>query len=320
MSSKPQISSCEDISDFTSISQIPDPDNFYAEGYGTGIIGAIESGSLVFYLIKENDLNIEDPISRFLEGKVCEFGNSSHFYGKYDNNFKNFIINWLRPYYKLRGKSDNEFESDFYSKSVEEINSALRKINSDTQYENILKNLVSNKRFDVISDLMNKSEWSNIDGRGVERRVFDEDKVIYVLSRLSKIYGYKMFNLLPDNLKDIFFNEIKTTLNSSFNELKNTYEILFLDFDKTDLVKKIKAAPEHKEIFQSYLNKNKLTQDDINLAEGLIKYGSAYGDLGKFVDVDLYNKINQYRVKFKQIPNISERIRNYYDKLFALLQ
>ena len=203
MSSKPQISSCEDISNFTNIKQIPDPDSFYGEGYGMGIIAAIEKGNLVFYLIKDNDLNIQDPISRFLEGRICEFGNSSHFYGKYDNNFKNFINNWLRPYLKIRGKNDVEFEDDFYSKSVDDITSALSHTKSSSQYTNIIKNLISNERYDVIYDLMCSSEYKEIDNKIKEFKSLDQQKINQVLATMSSLYGYRIFNMLPDNLKNI---------------------------------------------------------------------------------------------------------------------
>ena len=323
MSAKPQISSCEDIRDYTDIRQLASAGDGVGEGYGMGIIGAIEGGDLVFYLIKENDLNIQDPISRFLEGRICEFGNSSHFYGKYDNNFKNFINNWLRPYRKLKGLGDNEFEDDFYSRDLSYIVGHIPSPITDrsSQSNNILKALISNKRYDVIYDLMCDSKFTPPDENkgSVETRVFDEEKVGPMLRSLSAIYGYKMFNIFPDNLKNVFFNEIKTTINKRLGRISGLYKIIFLDFDKTDLVKKIKANPEHKEIFQSYLNKHKLKYDDTNTAESFVKYGVPYGDLAKFVDADLYNKLNQYHVKFKQIPNISEKITNYYDKVFSLL-
>jgi hypothetical protein len=324
MSAKPQISSCEDISEFTNIRQIPNPDGSNPEGSGVGILGAIEAGDLVFYLIKENDLNIQDPISRFLEGRICEFGNSSHFYGKFDNNFKNFINIWLRPYRKLKGLSDNEFEDNFYLKSVEEIHKAIYNIiyDNSTQSYSVIKNLISNKRFDVIYDLMCESEWKRPDDNEpmVETRVLSEQNINYILSVLNNIYGYKMFNILPDNLKNIFFDKIKERLNKKLNDINKIYEILFLDFDKTDLVKKIKANPEHRETFQSYLDKNKLKFDNTNSAESLIKYGIPFGNLAKFVDVDLYNKLNQYRTKFKEMSSdVREKITDYYNKLFSML-
>ena len=317
MSSKPQISSCEDISNFTNIKQIPDPDSFYGEGYGMGIIAAIEKGNLVFYLIKDNDLNIQDPISRFLEGRICEFGNSSHFYGKYDNNFKNFINNWLRPYLKIRGKNDVEFEDDFYSKSVDDITSALSHTKSSSQYTNIIKNLISNERYDVIYDLMCSSEYKEIDNKIKEFKSLDQQKINQVLATMSSLYGYRIFNMLPDNLKNIFFNEIKTQLNKRLPEIKNLHEILFVDFDKTHLVKIFKEKPENKDLYKRALNKNNMIIDDANLASSSIPY--AQGNLANFVAPDLYNQLNQYYLKIKTIPNVRERITNYYDKLFSLL-
>jgi hypothetical protein len=314
MSSKPRISSCEDISDFTNIKQIPDPDSFYGEGYGMGIIAAIEKGDLVFYLIKDNDLNIQDPISRYLEGRICEFGNSSHFYGKYDNNFKNFINNWLRPYLKIRGKNDVEFEDDFYSKSVDDITSTLSRTKSLSQYTNIIKNLISNERYDVIYDLMCSSEYEIIDNKLKEFKSLDQEKINKVLAAMSSLYGYKIFNMLPDNLKNIFFNEIKTQLNKRLPKIKNLYEILFVDFDKTRLVKTFKEKPE---LYKGALNKKYMIIDDTNLANSIIPY--AEGNLANFVAPDLYNQLNQYYLKIKTISNVGERITNYYDKLFSLL-
>jgi hypothetical protein len=322
MASKPQISSCEDLSDYTNIKQLKDPDG-YGEGDGVTVLSAIESGSLVFYLIKNNDLNIQDPISRFLEGRICEFGNMSHFYGKYDNNFKNFINNWLRPYRKIKGLGDVEFEDDFYSKSVKDIHKDISSFIHDgsTQSNNIIKNIILHKRYDVIYDMMCNTEysWPDKNKGAVETKILDDDKTKWMLRLLSDLYGYKMFNTLPNNLKTIFFNKIKETMNKRLTSIERLYEILFLDFDKTDLVKKIKENPQHKEIFKSYLDKYKLVNDDINSINGFIKYGTPYGDIGKFVDADLYNKLNKYFMKFKQIPNVSKNITDYYARLFSLL-
>ena len=57
--------------------------------------------------------------------------------------------------------------------------------------------------------------------------------------------------------------------------------------------------------------------DDANLASSSIPY--AQGNLANFVAPDLYNQLNQYYLKIKTIPNVRERITNYYDKLFSLL-
>jgi hypothetical protein len=309
MSAKPHITSCENLSDYTNIRQLANPDGPIGEGNGVGILTAIESGDLVFYLIKETDLNIQDPISRFLEGRICEFGNSSHFYGKFDNNFKNFINNWLRPYYKIKGFNDLEFEDDFYSKSIGDIGHILHS-RGIHQNDNIIKNLISNKRYDVIYDQMTSLETKVVDNKLKKFKDLDQKKAKQMLDTLTDTYGYKIFNTLPNNLKDIFFNIIKKELNERLSNIEELYEILFVDFDKTHLAKIFKGNPD---LYKRITNKNNEIKEMSKLSLSSIPYN----DLAKYVDTDLYNKLNQYYLKIKKTPNVLEKITNYYDKLFS---
>jgi hypothetical protein len=303
MSAKPNITSCENISSYTDISQLNQLDSSVGEGEGIGILNAIDTGKLVFYLIKENDLNIQDPISRFLQGRICEFGNKFNFYGKYHNNFKNFINGWLRNYYKKIKKDDVEFEDDFYSKSSEEIIKVLRNTSKE-QGDNIIRQIISHERYDVLYDMMHSSEYNIVNNKAVETKILNEESINNLLSWLSSIFGYKIINKLPDKIKKPFFDLIKKKAEHSLDNIKFTYNILFNDLKITDNNKKISELIPKQNLLNMLLEKS--------------NFNIPYPDLLKVIDVDLYNQLTRYYSKIKTLQDSDKHklIRQYVDKIY----
>jgi hypothetical protein len=127
-----------------------------------------------------------------------------------------------------------------------------------------------------------------------------------------------MFNILPDNLKTIFFNQIKKELNQRLAEVKDLYEILFVEFNKTDDVRLFRGATTNqKNAYKRIFKINDLVREKQRiLSLTSMPYSN---DLTKFVDPDVYNKINEYNIKIKKLPDVYNKIRDYYNRLFSLL-
>jgi hypothetical protein len=309
MSSKPNITSCEDLSDYVDIKDTHIGIDDFGEGSGVTIMEAIKSGKLVFYLIREGDFNIQDPISRYLEGNICDFGNSYNFYGKFHVGFKEFINNWISYYHKIKGVYNVRSDKDFFSKNTEEIEKILFSIrDNETEYNNVFRGLVIHERYDVIYNLMCKSESKWVDGHRIENKTFDMELAKYVIEKLISIFGYKILNGLPNKIKDPIFNTVNESLKYVLNKSKDLYEILYMDFEKTRLGKDFKKNPSLKE----FIDKNILIKNMKNYSVSR----TPYDKLGKFVNNDIYNKIKEYQLKISKITDIDTKINDFYNKLF----
>lgn len=310
MSAKPNITSCEDLSGYIDIKDTMIHTDF-GEGDGVTIFHAIKNGMLVFYLIREGDYNIQDPISRFLEGDICEFGNSNSFYGQFHEGFKEFINEWISYYDKIKGVYNVRSDKDLYSKSIKDINKILDSLIYDgSTYNDVFRGLVTNKRYDVIYDLMYKTELKFVDDVRVENKIFDMEYAERVINKLITLFGYKILNTLPNKIKDPIFNKVNESLKSYLYDIERLYEILYIDFDKTQSFKHIKKNPDMKK----FLNKNDLISNMSNIKLN----NTPYDELGKFINIDMYNKIKQYQLKILKIKDIKNKIKDYYDKLFLV--
>ena len=308
MSSKPNISSCEDLRYYTDIKQTAIDNDDIGEGYGVTVWTAIIDGSLIFYLIKEGDWNINDPISRVIGNTACEFGNSHHFYGSFNNKFKNFVSEWMSYYEKkIHNKNNIRTDENFYNKTSEEIIDVIQTLRN-SEYDNVIKGLITNNRYDVIYNMLFKS-----DDKNKEFKVFDEEKVPYLLNDLYRLFGYKIFNILPENIKTPIFNNINNSLKNKLYNVKTLYDILYDDFDNTHLVKIVKKNPEFKNYFKKYDFININSQDNDHNYKSI-----PYENVSKIVNNDIYNKIKQYINMINKIPDIKGKIKDYYDRVFSL--
>ena len=311
MSSKPNITSCEDLSDYVDIKDTHVGIDGFGEGVGVGIMEAIKSGKLVFYLVREGDFNIQDPISRYLEGSICDFGNSYNFYGEFHVGFKEFINNWISYYHKIKGIYNVRSDKDFYSKSTEEIRKILFSIQeNETEYNNVFRGLVIHERYDVIYDLMCKSESKWVVDHRIENKIFDMELAEHIIERLISIFGFKILNGLPSKIKDPIFNTVNKSLIHFFKKSKDLYEILYMDLDKTRLGKNFKKNPELIEFIDKKILIKNMENYSVNK--------TPYDGLGKFINNDIYNKIKEYQLKISKITDIDTKINNYYNKLFLL--
>lgn len=293
MSSKPNIESCETLSDYTDIKQtLIGKDVDGVEGYGVHIWDNIQSDGIVFYLIKEGDWNIQDPISRFLGAGICEFGNSYHFYGKFHNKFKNFVIGWVE-YYKSKVLNQYTVKSDkdFFNKSVDELVKILNKSinNNDNNKEYIIRGLVKNDRYDVLYDLMTKTDYKFDDeGRPKHTKVFDSGKVKFLVDILSDIFGYKIIEKFPNNIKKPIVDYVTSLLDDNISKLKEINEYFRNPENVKDLYIKhysrfLKDGNLSK-VFLDLLKSKLLTMSDTNFTE--------IGDIGEWADPD---KLNEYK-------------------------
>jgi hypothetical protein len=310
MASKPNITSCEDVREYTDIKQTAIGREEIGEGNGAEIWSSIKNGLIVFYLIRENDWNIKDPISRVIGTTKCEFGNSNHFYGKFSNKFKNFVSEWMSYYsHNIEGKYNYRTDKEIISKDKNEIRKILTTISdSSTEYDNLIRLLIKNKRYDVIYDLMLEPDGGEIvDGRIKPLYVVSKKKTTEIIEYLYGLFGYKVFRELPENIKDPIFNEINLILNQNLHKLKNIYDIIYLSIDKTEFANFITQKPEYK----SYFNIHTLTID----AWRTLKHPIPYGNLSKLVNVELYNDINQYINKINKVDDVTGKIETYYNKI-----
>jgi hypothetical protein len=314
MSSKPNISSCEDLSDYNDIKDTAIINNF-GEGYGSTIGSAIRSGLLVFYLINENDLNIQNPISRYLEGTICNFGNSYHFYGKFHENFKNFIINWMVHYNSTKGINDFKSDKELFKKNINDIKKILSSFNDKTEYNNFIRELVLHERFDVIYDMMCTSKYKIINDRYKEFREFDPSSVPNVINVLKSLFGNKIFKVLPDNIKTPISNVIKNELNIRLKSIINFYNILRLNHNRLEKKSIIKNDAITNSI-NSFIKDGLIHTDKMRLS--ILNETIPYGELSKLVNVEMFNQIKQYIIKiknmseFKNTSVFNENMKSYW--------
>jgi hypothetical protein len=299
MSTKPKITSCESLEGYTDIKQTyigQDVDE--GEGYGLNIWGQIQRDGIIFYLIKEGDWNIQDPISRFLGTGICEFGNAYHFYGNYNNDFKNFVIGWLDHYKsKVLNQYTVKSDKDLFNKDVDELSDIIKKRilkNDKSELTYLIRGLIKNERYDVLYDLMTKIDVNfNDEGYPIRTKNLNSHKIKQLANILNDIFGYKIINQLPDNVKGPIVDYATSIVDGTTSKLKsiNNY------FRNTDGIKNL---------YMGYINRYKTDKSGITSfmidklkSDLLTDYDTDFvevGDIGNWVDVD---KLNEYKRELK---------------------
>ena len=214
MASKPKITSCEDLSEYTDISQtLIGYDEDYVdgqEGGGVEVWRTIQYSGIIFYLIRDGDWDINDPISRFLGDGICEFGNSYHFYGEFSNDFKNFVTEWLGHYRgNILNKYDLRTDKDLFNKPVKFFMDEIFKkhwIYGDADSDAmtyVYRGLIKHNRYDVISE-------------------FSDNEIIGMYS----LFGGKIFKQFPNELKARVIKRLEEDLDKHIEFEEKMYSVL----------------------------------------------------------------------------------------------
>ena len=305
--------SCEDLSDVTDIkgtlgSGVP------VEGYGSGVHRAIEGGLVIFYLVTEGDWNIQKPIARFLEGHLCDYGNSYHYYGKYNKDFIEFIREWAAYYNnQYKGTYNVRTDNDLFSKSSEEIRKILDKEYGNYEAKNIFRGLIKHERYDVIYDMLLTFDTIVKDDRFIRQPKIDyHSEVPNMVNTLTELFGVKIFKQLPKKLTDPFFKHINDKLNKQLGAYKSLYRYFSGDLGRwyKDISKLTDDEYEDK-----YINsKEEMAQFKANGYVGDItevRDGIIYGELGKITNPSLYNEISQIIRVLKDKKIIDTKNKNW---------
>jgi hypothetical protein len=224
MSSKPQIDSCESLKGYTDIKQTfmtkamrgYDVD---VEGSGQYIWNEIEGTSIVMYLIKEGDWNIEDPLARILGTNLCN-RSDNQLYGKYDKKFKNFWVEWVGYYRtKILKKSEMEFDEDLFKKDADELIKLLSSFGRDNErrVRYLLRGIINNKRFDVFDTIFGETFGSDTEVK-MHGHIIE-----YVLGELDDMFQPKMFKTFPPKTQSHIKEYLDEYLDEEFNSLKTPY-------------------------------------------------------------------------------------------------
>jgi hypothetical protein len=211
MGSHENFKTCEDLSGtkFFKQTNMGNDDSPY-DGEGVRSYDMIKNGDLIFYLIKENDWNIKNPIGRFASGVYCEQENYGY-YGNYSEKFKDFIRNWMPKYKKEILNKYDILNDELYFKndSWEIVSDLLNYYNSKKIYNFIIKGLFDYQRYDVVE------------------RILKQDNPIYFIESINDIFGYKFIKELPENIKNPIYTILKNEFQKQVPVIDNWYDILF---------------------------------------------------------------------------------------------
>jgi hypothetical protein len=290
MASYYQFSSCEDLSEYTDISQTifaGNEDNMYGDGEGVRPKQMIRNGDLIFYLIKHGDWNIKDPISRFASGVYCE--NTEAYWGLATDKFKNFVRTWL-PKFKTDawGEKKIDYKNDDTQK--------LYGLSSGMKNEKVIIGIIENNRFDVIERYMEVG--------------FDPENT---LKTILKLFGPKYYkDMLSKEMKDILDPVINDILNKINQKVNHIYEFLF-QFEGSKLNKHLNDLLS-KDIDSTVLK----VLIDYYKGDGFIKWNEVYFD----EEIRLLCPIkpdlcNQFKTKWMKIMQNAD---NDKDKLMRLIR
>ena len=292
MASKPQIKSCEDLSDFTDIKQLNFGDYDIGEGDGSGIIAALNNGAIVFYTIKHGDWNIQNPLSRFLYQRACHYVNPHEIYGNYSNDFVSFIVNWLINANVDTNLDDSLDDISFKNLSLDDL---VLKYNEIKNINDFIRNAIKNKRWDFFEEKLKLDK--NQYGEDVKEKIDFIDEIYNTFGlKIFKIFPLtiqeKISNIINEDINDIL-NNIHFTLNLSnkpieknkfFHDLKKLKNIGGIDKNHTiDIFRKRLISPKHTLIPEFY----KIFANE--------KYNKAK---------TLLNKIPDYPVSDKNLVNL----------------
>jgi hypothetical protein len=218
MGDKPRISSCADMSELTAM----DLDNYFDDDRGLDsgggqhdVVDAIRNGDIIFYLIKEGDWSIKDPISRFLGGRLCEFSNNHNFYGDFNESFAEFINSWLTKYGNRLNKTNSRTTTDlsgidFSEVSLEELTYDDLISSSNPYTTNIvLSKLFKFDRFDIIEQLLTGSNGD------------------LTMNHIDRFLGSEYHKALPKDIQNIISSKVlKESLNEDMRLLGFLYRVL----------------------------------------------------------------------------------------------
>ena len=281
--------------------------------------------ALVFYLIKDGDWNIQDPLSRFLQGRICEFGNSAHFYGEFHDGFKNFLIEWLSEYSNVNGDYNIRNDKDLFNKTVGELDKIIRDhYGHEDEQAFLIRGLVINKRFDVIYNLfLDTKPGFDENGNANTDKIFNERYIDHVTDLLLNVFGVKIFKILPQNITEPILSKNKKSLNRKLLEIKDLYDIIYLPFEKTSKAKhSIGLDNDMKIMVKQHVFKN-LNNFIMNYNNVLGNYGAIrLSDFDKITDIEIYNEIKRYNSYLSKIgrDKIQEKLKEYYYKIIEILK
>lgn len=158
-----------------------------AEGGGSYAEDAFEAGSVIFYLIKENDWNIQNPIARVTENSYCH--GDSAIYGNYKREFDLFIKKWLdtyhQKYFKDKYKDDNI--------EIKDESNIMSMYHNTEQRIKMLRYIILNNKHEII------------------RKLFE----VYGIGLIENIYlrlGHKALKKLPQDVIQLTTQTIKNKL------------------------------------------------------------------------------------------------------------
>lgn len=227
MGSHANFKTCEDLSDLTDIKQtdMTIDDDYYADGNGQRAVSMIKDGSVIFYLIKEGDWNLKDPLGRFAEGVYCE--NDNAYYGYYSHKFKNFVKRWIFDFdLKFRKTSGLVDKNTFWQQPVDKLVDAFNRVITNREPVNkmngdeFVRGLIEHKCFDVIIPAFNKRHTD-----------YRESAMLTFVNIVVKTLSTKIFNIFPEDVKQYIFAEVNRILSSLHHqaEAKTTQVGLILN-------------------------------------------------------------------------------------------
>lgn len=212
MGSYENFQSCMDLSDIESIKDTNFGTRYGAEGAGTYAEDMFENEGIIFYLIKENDWNIQAPLARFAEGIYCV--SHSSIYGKTNPKFVNFISQWLNIYYsEIIKTSEKNISNDIENKTDYEIVDIYSKAEKH-EIPDILRNIITNKKYSALKRII--------------------DKNAYLTHKIVTTLGYEIIKTFPQELKDYI---TKAAMQEYKEYLHNIDIILFVLNSNTEKLK-----------------------------------------------------------------------------------
>jgi len=217
MGDSDHFSTCENLSGIKDIKQtmIKSTIDDGGEGYGAGVGNMIRDNSFVFYLIKEGDWNIKDPLGRFASGIYCHF--TGPYYGVFNQKFKNFVIGWLTEY-ELKYRNERgvlKGMESYWSQSLDVLvedafgvlyhGRTINNMNTDIY----VRELINHGRYDVLFGLFNKNKG------------FDVIKhIVHVLTdTIVKTISPFVVNKFPAELREMYFDLVGAELEPLYKEL-----------------------------------------------------------------------------------------------------
>jgi len=227
MSAHDNLSSCEDLRDYTDIKQtniIKGADYAIGDGHGLRINGMINEGYVIFYLIKDGDWNIQNPVARFASGIYCE--NGEGYYGNANDKFKNFVRTWLPKFNVEKMGRGTLMDDNFYKTELKyELYKTLRhNYNTESGFNKVLYGIIKNNRYDVIQ------EYVDVNGM---------DEIGRLVYGTLKSFGANYYKtMLDEKIKKIFDIWINKTLGDIIHRINRTYDAVF-NYDKISTYNKM---------------------------------------------------------------------------------